>query len=123
MEDIVYFMQTQFDPKRFIVQEQFKFWSDVQRKPAWRDSSGARSKVMPTGVTCDFASIEDSQDEALRTKFICSVRNVAILKALFKMDDDELIFRKAVEVAAETEDAAKWPRRPYIVPSLRPSST
>ena len=33
MEDIANFMQTQFDPKRFIVQERFKHWSDVQPKP------------------------------------------------------------------------------------------
>ena len=33
MDEIVNFMKEQFDPKRFIVRERFKFWSDMQRKP------------------------------------------------------------------------------------------
>ena len=43
----------------------------------------------------------------MHTWFICSVGNEVVLKALFKIGDDELTFCKAVEVAAETEDAAK----------------
>ena len=33
MEDTATFMETQFDPERFIMRERFKFWSDVQHKP------------------------------------------------------------------------------------------
>lgn len=33
MKEIAQFMKGQFDPKRFIVRERFKFWSDMQRKP------------------------------------------------------------------------------------------
>ena len=33
MDDIVKFMDEQFDPKRFTVRERFKFWSDMKRKP------------------------------------------------------------------------------------------
>ena len=29
MEDISHFMEDQYDTKQFVVQEQFKFWSDV----------------------------------------------------------------------------------------------
>ena len=43
----------------------------------------------------------------MRTRFLCSVGNEAVLKALFKFRDDDLTFRKAVEVALEMEDAAK----------------
>ena len=46
-------------------------------------------------------------DEALRTRFICSINNEAVLKALFKVKDDVLTFSSAVEIAVETEDAAK----------------
>ena len=46
-------------------------------------------------VTCDFQSIRDPLDEALRTRFISSVDNEAVLKALFKLKDDELTFLKA----------------------------
>ena len=43
----------------------------------------------------------------MRTKFICSIDNEAVLKALFKVKDNELTFAKAIEIAIETEDAAK----------------
>nr|KAG5685748.1 hypothetical protein BaRGS_011066 [Batillaria attramentaria] len=43
----------------------------------------------------------------LRQRFICSVNNEAVLKALFKVKDTELDFAKAVKIAIETEDAAK----------------
>ena len=38
---------------------------------------------------------------------MCSVDNEAVLKALFKIKDDELSFSKAIEVAMDIEDAAK----------------
>ena len=56
-------------------------------------------------------------DEALCTCFICSVNNEAVLKALFQMKADELDFTTAIQVAIQTEDAAKvakeiglWPK-------------
>ena len=85
MNDIQTFMAEQFDPKRFVVRERFKFWSDMKRKQ--------------DAATCDFQSIKDRLDEALRTKFICSVDNEAVLKTLFKLKDDG--------VAQEVEEAAK----------------
>ena len=65
------------------------------------------ARIRQDAVTCDFTTIKDPQDEALRTRFICSVNNEAILKAFFRMKDDELTFAKAVAVAQETEDAAR----------------
>ena len=41
---------------------------------------------------------------------MCCVNNEAVLKALFKIKSDELTFTRAVEVATETEDAAKVAR-------------
>ena len=58
-------------------------------------------------MTCDFASIKDPLDEALRTRFICSINNEAVLKALFKVKDSDLTFAKAKTIAMETEDASK----------------
>ena len=58
-------------------------------------------------ATCDFQSIRDPLDEALQTKFICSVDNEAVLKTLFKLKDDELKFSNAIRVAQEVEEAAK----------------
>ena len=106
MDDIFKFMKEQFDPKRFIVRERFKFWSDMQRKPG-ETLQELAARIRQDAATCDFPSIKDPQDEALRQRFICSVNNEAVLKALFKIKADELTFAKAIQVAIETEDAAK----------------
>ena len=104
--EIVDYMKTQFDPTRYIVRERYKFWSDLKRKPGETIPELA-ARIRQDAVTCDFTTIKDPQDEALRTRFICSVNNEAILKAFFRMKDDELTFAKAVAVAQETEDAAR----------------
>ena len=57
--------------------------------------------------TFDFTSIENPLDEALRTRFICSVANEAVLKSLLKIPEDELTFNRADEVAIEVEEASK----------------
>ena len=86
MNDIQTFMAEQFDPKRFVVRERFKFWSDMKRKPGETIPELA-SRIRQDAATCDFQSIKDPLDEALRTKFICSVDNEAVLKTLFKLKD------------------------------------
>ena len=106
MNDIQTFMAEQFDPKRFVVRERFKFWSDLKRKPGETIPELA-SRIRQDAATCDFQSIKDPLDEALRTKFICSVDNEAVLKTLFKLKDDELKFSNAIRVAQEVEEAAK----------------
>ena len=106
MNDIQTFMAEQFDPKRFVVRERFKFWSDMKRKPGETIPELA-SRIRQDAATCDFQSILDPLDEALRTKFICSVDNEAVLKTLFKLKDDELKFSNAIRVAQEVEEAAK----------------
>ena len=106
MDDIVTFMKDQFDPKRFVVRERFKFWSDMQRKPG-ETLQELAARIRQDAATCDFSSIKDPQDEALRQRFMCSLNNEAVLKALFKIKDDELDFTRAVQVAIEHEDAAK----------------
>ena len=104
MNDIQTFMAEQFDPKR--CRERFKFWSDMKRKPGETIPELA-SRIRQDAATCDFQSIKDPLDEALRTKFICSVDNEAVLKTLFKLKDDELKFSNAIRVAQEVEEAAK----------------
>ena len=105
MLEIVDFMKEQFDPKLFIVRERFKFWSDMQRKPG-ETLQELAARIRQDVATCDFLSIKDPQNEALRQRFICSVNNEAVLKALFKIFQD-LTFARAVEVAIETEYAAR----------------
>ena len=80
MNDIQTFMAEQFDPKRFVVRERFKFWSDMKRKPGETIPELA-SRIRQDAATCDFQSIKDPLDEVLRTKFICSVDNEAVLSS------------------------------------------
>ena len=56
---------------------------------------------------CDFQSIKEPLDEALRTRFICYMDNEAVLKALFRLKDNEFTFIKAYQVAQETGEAAR----------------
>ena len=106
LDEIIKMMEEQFDPKRFVVRERYKFWSDMNRKPGETVQELA-ARIRQQAATCDFTAIKDPQDESMRTKFICSVKNEAVIKALFKVKDDELTFSRAVEIAAETEEAAK----------------
>ena len=92
MNDIQTFMAEQFDPKRFVVRERFKFWSDMKRKPGETIPELA-SRIRQDAATCDFQSIKDPLDE--------------VLKTLFKLKDDELKFSNAIRVAQEVEEAAK----------------
>ena len=106
MEEITGFMENQFDPKLFVIRELHKYWSDMTRKPGETlQELGAR--IRQEALTCDFASIKDPQDEALCTKFMCAVGNEAVVKALLKISAEELMFAKVMEIALETEVAAK----------------
>jgi hypothetical protein len=106
MDEIEEFLKEQYDPKRFIVRERYKYWSDMQRKPGETIQELA-ARIRQDATTCAFTDIRDPLDEALRTRFICSVNNEAVLKSFFKIKDDELNFNKAIHVAQETEDAAR----------------
>ena len=91
VENIAEFMMDQFHPKRFIVRERFKFWSKMDRKPG-ETINELVARIRQDAVTCDFTSITDPLDEAMRTRFICSINNEAVLKALFKVKDGDLTF-------------------------------
>ena len=107
LDEVSKFMEEQFHPKRFIVRERYKFWSEMKRKPGETIPELA-ARIRQDAVTCDFPSISSPQDEAMRTRFMCSVNNEAVLKSLFKMKDNELTFAKAIEMATQIEDAAKY---------------
>lgn len=106
LQQIEAFMREQFDPTRYVVRERFKFWSDMRRKPGETIQELA-ARIRQDAVTCDFPSIRDPLDEALRTRFMCAVGNEAVLKALFKIKVEELTFAKAITIAVETEEAAR----------------
>eukprot|EP00731_Ephydatia_muelleri_P034216 Em0051g8a len=106
MDEIFEYMKGQFYPTRYVVRERFKYWSSMSRNPG-ESIQELAARIRHDAVTCNFPAIKDPLDEAMRTRFMCSVSNEAVLKALFKYKEDELTFAKAIAVATETEEAAK----------------
>ena len=99
-------MKGQFDPTRYVVRERFKYWSSMSRMPG-ESIQELAAQIRHDAVTCNFPAIRDPLDEAMRTRFMCSVSNEAVVKALFKYKEEELTFAKTIAVAMETEEAAK----------------
>ena len=99
------YMKVQLYTTRFVIRERFKFWTTMQRQ---REESiqELAARIRQTAAMYDFASVADTLDEVLRTRFICSVKNEAVLKARFKMRADALDFNSAIQVSIQTEDAA-----------------
>ena len=95
MENINSFMEQQYNSKCFVVWGRFRFWSNMQRTPG-ETAQELSARIRQEAATCDFASRRDAQDEALHTKCICSIGNEAVLKALFKVKDNDLTFSRAV---------------------------
>jgi len=114
-------MKVQFDPTRFVIRERFKFWTTMQCRPG-ESIQELAARIRQAAATCDFASIADRLDKALRARFIFLVNNKAVLKALFKMKADELDFTTAIQVAIQMEDTAKVAKEmvygPKSVPAL-----
>ncbi|GFN94727.1 transposon tf2-6 polyprotein [Plakobranchus ocellatus] len=106
MGEIAAHMAEQYNPKRFVARKRFKFWTKTARKPG-ESVNALAAHIRQEAATCDFASIKDPLDEAMRTRFVCSIHNEAIIKALFKIKDDELTFTRAFEIAAEVEEATR----------------
>ena len=106
LDEIVEYMKGQFDPTRYVVRERFTYWSSMNRKPG-ESIQELAARICHDAVTCNFPAIRDPLDEAMRTRFMCSVSNEAVLKALFKYKEEELTFAKSIAVAMETEEAAK----------------
>ena len=86
----------------------------MQRKPG-ETVLKLTARIRQAAANCDFSAVEDPLDEALRSRFICSINNKAVLKALFKVKDNELTFSHAIEIAVETEDAAKVAKETVLV--------
>ena len=82
IEGIVAFMDGQYNSREFIIQEHFRFWSQMQCKP--RETAPEQAtRIGQDAAKCDFdAAIKDAQDEVMQTRFICSIGNEAVLKAI-----------------------------------------
>jgi len=78
----------------------------MQRKPG-ESVQALAARIRQDAAICDFPSITDPQDEAMRTRFMCSLNKEAVLKAFFKVAAEELTFSKAIGITTEIEEVAK----------------
>ena len=62
--------------------------------------------VKQISATCDFPSISNPLDDAVRTCFMCAVGNEGVLRAIFRKNAD-VTFTEAVAIASEVEEATK----------------
>ena len=69
----------------------------MQRKPG-ESIQELAARIRQDAITCDFSTIKDPQDEVMCTRFICSVNNEAVLKAVFKEQGQDLTFAKAIQI-------------------------
>ena len=115
MKQITEYMKEQFDPTIYIVRERHKFWSDMTRKPGETIHELA-ARIRQDAVTCEFAAIKDPQDEVLRTRFPCSVNNEAVLKATFRVKDEELTFatQRPSPLPMRQKMHPVWQRKPSM---------
>ena len=89
----------------------------VQRKPCEFVPELA-ARIRQAAATYDFTAVKDPLDEVLRTRFICAIKNEAVLKALFKVKDDESSFSRAVEIAIELRMQQRSPKRRFMIRNL-----
>ena len=76
--DITDFMSSHYDPTQFTMRERYKFWSTIKRKPG-ATSTELAARIRQMATTCDFPTIKNPLDEAMRTCFICAINNEAII--------------------------------------------
>ena len=103
--DITTYMNNQYSPKRYEIRERYNYWTDVHRKPGETVRELA-TRIRQLASRCDFSSIKDPLEEALRSRFISAVNNEAVLKNLFQ-SGASLTFQDAVDKATEIEEAAR----------------
>ena len=66
METLAQFMTEQYNPKLFVIRERYKLWSDFRKKHN-KSVTEFAARIRQNAVTCDFGSITDAQDDAMRT--------------------------------------------------------
>ena len=95
-------MAEQFDPKQFVIQERYKFWSLAKRHPG-ESPNDLAARLRQAAATCDWDG--EWLDDSLRTAFVCKIDNEAVMKACFQKKPADLTFVKAVALANEIEEA------------------
>ena len=115
MKSINVFMEQQYDPKCFAIQERFRFSSNMQSKPS-ETAQELAARIRHEAATCDFTSMNDPQDEALHTKFICLIGSKQFWKHSSKSKMTSLVrLAEQWRWPWDPKMQQKPPRRPYTV--------
>ena len=105
------YMTSQYGRNDFIVKERYRFFKEMGMKENETISQLA-ARTLQLASTCAFEKVTNPLDEYMRMFFIGSIKNSAILKALFAVPDDELTFEKAVKTVQIAWDASElWHSR------------
>ena len=104
MDQIREFMEEQFEPGQFAVQERYKLWTLRKRQPG-ESPNDLAARIRQAASTCDLGSVKDYADDTMRTAFVCKIDNEAVVKACFQRKPEDLTFSKAVALANEIEGA------------------
>ena len=114
MDMLRHFMAEQFDPKLFVIRERYKFWSNLKRKPG-ESITELAARIRQDALTCEFSDINNPQDDAMCTRFVCFMQNETFLKAVFKEKWGELTFAKAIQIAIEIKETSKVAKETVVV--------
>ena len=98
-------MESQYDPKLFVIRDRYKFYNAFKRLPG-ESVQELASRIRKAAVTYDYPSIKDPLHEALRINFICNIRNETVLQTLFRTPENVLTFSWAIEIVSEIEGEA-----------------
>ena len=109
------YMSEVYDPKKYVVKERYLFWSSMGRKTG-ESVQQLADRARRLAATCDFASVTDPLDEALKLWFICSIQSKDVLKSLLSKKEDELTFERCVEEASRIESTAAAAREAEAKP-------
>ena len=90
-------MKGQTDPKHYVIREWLKYWSSISFIPVASIQELA-ARIRHDAVMRNFTAIRDPLDVAMRTYFMCSASNEAVLKAPFKFKEEKLTFAKAIDL-------------------------
>ena len=100
-------MKANFEDEEFLIRERHKFWLSMGRKSGETIPQLA-SRIEEDGSTCDFRSVTNCQDESYRTRFLCSLENKSLLRAIFNQEAlASKTFHELVKFAQKYEDAEK----------------
>ncbi|KII63742.1 hypothetical protein RF11_08128 [Thelohanellus kitauei] len=97
-------MKRNFGDQCFLVRERYRFYTETKRDSG-ESIQELASKIRLKAMNCDFGSVKNPLEEALKTAFVCAVNNESVLRTIFHKHSEDLSFNEVVEIAKEVEGA------------------